>query len=51
MRIAIVNDLKLACEALRRAVVAEGRHQVAWTAIDGGEAILPAAPSSCSADL
>ena len=39
MRIAIVNDLKLACEALRRAIVASGRHQVAWTALGGGEAI------------
>jgi two-component system response regulator WspF len=39
MRIAIVNDLKLACEALRRAVVASGRHQVAWTATGGAEAI------------
>ena len=39
MRIAIVNDLKLACEALRRAIVMGGRHQVAWTATGGGEAI------------
>jgi two-component system response regulator WspF len=39
MRIAIVNDLKLACEALRRAIVVGGRHQVAWTAMGGGEAI------------
>lgn len=39
MRIAIVNDLKLACEALRRAIVADGRHQVAWTATGGAEAI------------
>jgi two-component system, chemotaxis family, response regulator WspF len=40
MRIAIVNDLKLACEALRRAVVVGGRHQVAWTATGGSEAIM-----------
>ena len=39
MRIAIVNDLKLACEALRRAIVASGRHQLAWTAFGGAEAI------------
>ena len=39
MRIAIVNDLRLACEALRRAIVAGGRHQVAWTAAGGAEAI------------
>ncbi len=43
MRIAIVNDMKLACEALRRAIVAGGRHQVAWTALGGGEAIRLAA--------
>ena len=39
MRIAIVNDLRLACEALRRAIVVGGRHQVAWTATGGGDAI------------
>jgi two-component system response regulator WspF len=35
VRIAIVNDLPLAVEALRRTVVASGRHQVAWTAENG----------------
>ncbi len=38
MRIGIVNDLKIACEALRRAVVSGGRHTVAWTAHDGRQA-------------
>jgi two-component system response regulator WspF len=38
MRIGIVNDMALACEALRRAVVAGG-HQAAWTARDGAEAV------------
>ncbi|MDR3636890.1 MAG: chemotaxis-specific protein-glutamate methyltransferase CheB [Isosphaeraceae bacterium] len=38
MRIGIVNDMALACEALRRAVVAGG-HQAAWTARDGAEAL------------
>ena len=38
MRIGIVNDMALACEALRRAVVAGG-HQPAWTAHDGTEAV------------
>jgi two-component system response regulator WspF len=39
MRIGIVNDLLLACEALRRVVAAMPGHQVAWTARDGVEAI------------
>lgn len=43
MRIAIVNDMRLACEALRRAIVADRRHQVAWTATGGAEAIAAAA--------
>lgn len=38
MRIGIVNDMALACEALRRTVVAAG-HQVVWTARDGAEAV------------
>ncbi len=37
MRIAIVNDMLLAREALRRAV--SGAHEVAWLARDGAEAI------------
>lgn len=39
MRIGIVNDLRLACEALRRAVLSSGRHSIAWIALDGQEAI------------
>jgi two-component system response regulator WspF len=39
MRIAIVNDMLLACEALRRVVLSVPEHQVAWTARDGAEAI------------
>jgi chemotaxis response regulator CheB len=39
MRIAIVNDLRLACEALRRAVTSSGQHEVAWTALDGAAAL------------
>ena len=38
MRVGIVNDLGMACEALRRVVVAGG-HQPAWTAHDGAEAV------------
>lgn len=39
MRIAIVNDLPLACEALRRVVVSVPGLEVAWIARDGAEAI------------
>lgn len=39
MRIAIVNDLILAVEALRRAILVSNRHTVAWVASDGAEAI------------
>jgi two-component system response regulator WspF len=39
MRIAIVKDMLLACEALRRVVLSVPEHQVAWTARDGAEAI------------
>ncbi len=39
MRIGIVNDMPLACEALRRVVRAVPEHQVAWTARDGVEAV------------
>jgi two-component system, chemotaxis family, response regulator WspF len=39
MRIGIVNDLKAACEALRRVVNSLPDHEVAWTASDGVEAI------------
>ncbi len=37
MRIAIVNDMALVREALRR-LIATSRHEVAWMAADGGEA-------------
>lgn len=39
MRIGIVNDMPLAVEALRRAVLSVPRHQVAWVARDGAEAV------------
>jgi two-component system, chemotaxis family, response regulator WspF len=39
MRIGIVNDIVLACEALRRVVGGMPGHQVAWTARDGVEAV------------
>jgi two-component system response regulator WspF len=39
MRIGIVNDLRLACEALRRVVQSTPGHEVAWTAFDGREAV------------
>jgi two-component system, chemotaxis family, response regulator WspF len=39
MRIAIVNDLPVAVEAMRRLLVASGKHEIAWTACDGVEAV------------
>ena len=39
MRVAIVNDLRIATEALRRVVCSDPRHVVAWTAVDGEEAV------------
>ena len=39
MRIAIVNDVQIAIEALRRVIVREGRHHIAWIAQDGEEAV------------
>ncbi|NOS72241.1 MAG: chemotaxis response regulator protein-glutamate methylesterase [Verrucomicrobia bacterium] len=39
MRIAIVNDALIAIDALRRSIVREGRHQIAWIAQDGEEAV------------
>ena len=39
MRIGIVNDMRAACEALRRVVSSLPEHSVAWTALDGVEAI------------
>jgi two-component system response regulator WspF len=43
MRIAIVNDLALAREALRRLVTSVPAYSVAWTAVDGAEAVCRAA--------
>jgi two-component system, chemotaxis family, response regulator WspF len=39
MRIGIVNDVALAREALRRAVLSTSEHQIAWMATNGVEAI------------
>lgn len=39
LRVAIVNDLAVACEALRRALSAEADIAIAWTARDGREAV------------
>jgi two-component system response regulator WspF len=39
MRIAIVNDVALAVEALRRVLASSGEHSVAWIAYDGAEAV------------
>ena len=39
MRIAIVNDLQLAVEALRRVVLSAPGNVIAWTAADGREAV------------
>jgi two-component system response regulator WspF len=39
MRIAIVNDLGLATEAIRRVLATAPMHQLAWTARDGAEAV------------
>lgn len=43
MRVAIVNDLALAREVLRRVVTSVPGHSVAWTATDGAEAVRRAA--------
>jgi len=39
MRIAIVNDLRIATEALRRVVCSRPDNRVAWTAASGQEAV------------
>jgi two-component system response regulator WspF len=39
MRIAIVNDVPIAVEALRRAIGQEPSYQLAWVAADGAEAV------------
>src|SRR5262249_17053082 len=43
MRIAIVNDLALAREVLRRGVLSAPGHTLAWTAVEGEEAVRRAA--------
>ncbi len=40
MKIAIVNDLMIAVEALRRTIISVPGYKVAWVAKDGGEAVL-----------
>ena len=39
MRIAIVNDVPMAVEALRRAVAYEPAHEIVWVASNGAEAV------------
>ncbi len=39
MRVAIVNDLKMALETLRRVIQSAPDLEVAWTAMDGAEAV------------
>lgn len=39
MRIAIVNDMMIAVEALRRVLITASEHEVAWIARDGAEAV------------
>lgn len=39
MRIALVNDVVAAIEAMRRVILAASQHQIAWVARDGGEAV------------
>lgn len=39
MRIAIVNDMPLAVEAMRRVLALAPQHRLAWTALDGEEAV------------
>lgn len=45
MRIAIVNDVMMAVEAVRRVVIGSSGHQLAWVALDGEDAV-----SRCAAD-
>lgn len=46
MRIAIVNDTMMAVEGLRRLLVTATDHELAWVAVDGGEAV-----KRCQQDL
>lgn len=45
MRVAIVNDTATATEALRRVLALAPEHRIAWTAVDGTEAV-----ERCAAD-
>src|SRR5204863_7792440 len=45
MRIAIVNDVIMSLEAVRRVVVGASGHQLAWLALNGEEAV-----ARCAAD-
>ena len=45
MRIAIVNDVMMAVEAVRRVAIGSSGHQLAWVAIDGEDAV-----TRCAAD-
>ncbi|MDD5349953.1 MAG: chemotaxis response regulator protein-glutamate methylesterase [Chthoniobacteraceae bacterium] len=45
MRIAIVNDMPMAAEVLKRAVLLRKTHEIAWVACDGAEAL-----EKCRAD-
>src|SRR5882672_2296705 len=45
MRIAIVNDMIMAVEAVRRVLAGGARHELAWVALDGEEAV-----TRCAAD-
>lgn len=46
MRIALVNDLAMAVESLRRIILSVPGHEIAWVARDGREAV-----SRCARDL
>ena len=39
MKIAIVNDMPMAVEALRRALAFDPSHEVVWVATNGAEAV------------
>ena len=39
MRIAIVNDVPMAIEAMRRVILSSRKYQIAWTAADGSQAL------------
>jgi chemotaxis response regulator CheB len=39
MRIALVNDVMAAVEAMRRVILSKREHEVAWTARNGAEAL------------